>query len=360
VRTSVGPFDPLVAREMLLREHYRGGQSFYVAPRIADLDGVAEYLTESVPEIRFKIAHGQMPGGELEDIMNAFYEGKFDVLASTSIVESGLDIPTANTLIVHHADKFGLAQLYQLRGRVGRSKLRAYAYLTTSPRKVLTPAAERRLKVMQSLDTLGAGFTLASHDLDIRGAGNLLGEEQSGQVKEVGVELYQHMLEEAVAELREGDAPTEDQWSPQINVGIAVLIPDEYVADLNVRMALYRRLGDLREETDIQSFAAELVDRFGRLPREVEQLLQIVQIKEQCRKAGVAKIDAGPKGAVVSFRNDKFANPAGLVKFITETHFEVKLRPDQKLVFQQNWPDEKARLAGCRKFLSLLGEIAAA
>ncbi len=360
VRTSVGPFDPLVAREMLLREHYRGGQSFYVAPRIADLDGVAEYLTESVPEIRFKIAHGQMPGGELEDIMNAFYEGKFDVLASTSIVESGLDIPTANTLIVHHADKFGLAQLYQLRGRVGRSKLRAYAYLTTSPRKVLTPAAERRLKVMQSLDTLGAGFTLASHDLDIRGAGNLLGEEQSGQVKEVGVELYQHMLEEAVAELREGDAPPEDQWSPQINVGIAVLIPDEYVADLNVRMALYRRLGDLREETDIQSFAAELVDRFGRLPREVEQLLQIVQIKEQCRKAGVAKIDAGPKGAVVSFRNDKFANPAGLVKFITETHFEVKLRPDQKLVFQQNWPDEKARLAGCRKFLTLLGEIAAA
>lgn len=360
VRTSVGPFDPVVAREMILREHYRGGQSFYVAPRIADLDGVAEYLTESVPEIRFKIAHGQMGSGELEDIMNAFYDGKFDVLVSTTIVESGLDIPTANTLIVHHADKFGLAQLYQLRGRVGRSKLRAYAYLTTSPRKSLTAAAERRLKVMQSLDTLGAGFTLASHDLDIRGAGNLLGEEQSGQVKEVGVELYQHMLEEAVLELREGDAPSEDQWSPQINVGIAVLIPDDYVADLNVRMALYRRLGDLRREEDIQGFAAELVDRFGRLPREVEQLLQIVQIKEQCRTAGVAKIDAGPKGAVVGFRNDRFANPAGLVRFISETPFEVKLRPDQKLVFQQNWPDERARLSGCRKILALLGEIAAA
>ncbi len=359
VRTSVGPFDPVVAREMILREHYRGGQSFYVAPRIADLDGIAEFLTESVPEIRFKIAHGQMAGGELEDIMNAFYEGKFDVLVSTTIVESGLDIPTANTLVVHHADKFGLSQLYQLRGRVGRSKLRAYAYLTTSPRKALTAAAERRLKVMQSLDTLGAGFTLASHDLDIRGAGNLLGEEQSGQVKEVGVELYQHMLEEAVAELREGDAPAHDQWSPQINVGIAVLIPDEYVSDLNVRMALYRRLGDLREEADIRAFAAELVDRFGRLPREVEQLLQIVQIKELCRKAGVAKIDAGPKGAVVGFRNDQFANPSGLVKFISETSFEVKLRPDHKLVFQQNWPDEKARLAGCRKILAILGDIAA-
>jgi len=358
VRTSVGPFDPVVAREMILREHYRGGQSFYVAPRISDLDGVAEFLTAFVPEVRYKIAHGQMAGGELEDIMNAFYDGKFDVLVSTTIVESGLDIPTANTLIVHHSDKFGLSQLYQLRGRVGRAKLRAYAYLTTSPRKTLTPAAERRLKVMQSLDTLGAGFTLASHDLDIRGAGNLLGEEQSGQVREVGVELYQHMLEEAVLELRAGDTPAEDQWSPQINVGIAVLIPADYVADLNVRMALYRRLGDLREEGDIQGFAAELVDRFGRLPREVEQLLQIVQIKEQCRLAGVAKIDAGPKGTVVSFRHDRFANPAGLVKFISGSPFDVKLRPDQKLVFQQNWPDEKARLAGCRKILSILVDIA--
>jgi transcription-repair coupling factor (superfamily II helicase) len=360
VRTTVGPFDPVVTREMILREHYRGGQSFYVAPRISDLEGVAEYLTGEIPEVRYKIAHGQMAGGELEDIMNAFYDGKFDVLVSTTIVESGLDIPTANTLIIHHADRFGLSQLYQLRGRVGRAKQRAYAYLTTSPRKSLTPAAERRLKVMQSLDTLGAGFTLASHDLDIRGAGNLLGEEQSGQVKEVGVELYQHMLEEAVAELRQGDTPGEDQWSPQINVGIAVLIPEEYVSDLNVRMALYRRLGDLRVESDIQGFAAELVDRFGSLPREVEQLLQIVQIKEQCRQAGVAKIDAGPKGAVVSFRNDRFANPAGLVRHISQSPFDIKLRPDQKLVFQQNWPDEKARLAGCRKILAQLGEIAAA
>ncbi|MFZ5618033.1 MAG: transcription-repair coupling factor, partial [Pseudomonadota bacterium] len=360
VRTSVGPFDPVVAREMLLREHYRGGQSFYVAPRIADLDGVAEFLTEAVPEVRFKIAHGQMAGGELEDIMNAFYEGKFDVLVSTSIVESGLDIPTANTLLVHRADMFGLAQLYQLRGRVGRAKQRAYAYLTTSPRGSLTAAAERRLKVMQSLDTLGAGFTLASHDLDIRGAGNLLGEEQSGQVKEVGVELYQHMLEEAVAELRDGEMLAGDQWSPQINVGIAVLIPEDYVSDLNVRMALYRRLGDLRDEKEIQAFAAELVDRFGRLPKEVEQLLQIVQIKELCRQAGVARIDAGPKGAVVSFRNDQFANPAGLVKYISETPLEVKLRPDQKLIFHQVWPDEKARLSGGRKILSVLSEIAAA
>ena len=358
VRTNVGRFDPVVARETLLREHYRGGQSFYVAPKIADLNGIAEFLTDNVPEVSFKIAHGQMAGGELEDIMNAFYDGKFDVLVSTTIVESGLDIPTANTMIIHRADNFGLAQLYQLRGRVGRSKQRAYAYLTTSPRKTMTAGAERRLKVMQSLDSLGAGFTLASHDLDIRGAGNLLGEEQSGQVKEVGVELYQHMLEEAVAELKEGGAAADEAWSPQINIGTAVLIPDHYVEDLNVRMALYRRLGDLTQEEEIQAFGAEMVDRFGPLPSEVEHLLQIVSIKEQCRNAGVAKIDAGPKGAVVSFRNDEFINPMGLVEFISQSPHDVKLKPDQKLVFQQKWPDERARLKGCRRVLALLEDIA--
>ncbi|WP_375211242.1 transcription-repair coupling factor, partial [Hyphococcus sp.] len=358
VRTTVGPFDPVVARETLLREHYRGGQSFYVAPRISDLDDIADYLKEELPELKFKIAHGQMAAGELEDIMTAFYEGKFDVLVSTTIIESGLDIPTANTIIIHRADMFGLGQLYQLRGRVGRSKQRAYAYLTTSPRKKLTEAAERRLKVMQSLDTLGAGFTLASHDLDIRGAGNLLGEEQSGHVKEVGVELYQHMLEEAVAELREGGVESEDQWSPQINLGTAVLIPEDYVADLDVRMALYRRLGDVSSQDEIDAFGAELVDRFGKMPREVEQLLEIVAIKTTCRKAGIAKIDAGPKGAVISFRSDQFANPAGLVEFIGTSPLDVKLRPDQKVVFRQEWADEKARLRGAKKIAGIIAEIA--
>ena len=358
VRTTVGPFDPVVARETLLREHYRGGQSFYVAPRIADLAGIAEFLTDEMPELKFKVAHGQMTPGELEDIMTAFYEGKFDVLVSTTIIESGLDIPTANTMMIHHADMFGLSQLYQLRGRVGRSKQRAYAYLTTSPRKALTPGAERRLKVMQSLDTLGAGFTLASHDLDIRGAGNLLGEEQSGQVKEVGVELYQHMLEEAVAELKEGGAESEETWSPQINIGTSVLIPDTYVADLDVRMALYRRLGDVQSHEEIDAFAAELVDRFGPLPAEVDHLLQVVGIKGICRRAGIAKIDAGPKGAVISFRNDQFANVPGLVEFISQSPYDVKLRPDQKFVYRQEWPGEKARLKGARKIAEIILEIA--
>ncbi|MEO0850704.1 MAG: TRCF domain-containing protein, partial [Pseudomonadota bacterium] len=314
--------------------------------------------TAQMPELKFKTAHGQMAAGELEDIMTAFYEGQFDVLVATTIIESGLDIPAANTLIVHKADLFGLAQLYQIRGRVGRSKQRAYAYLTVPARKKLTPGAERRLKVMQSLDTLGAGFTLASHDLDIRGAGNLLGEEQSGHVKEVGVELYQHMLEEAVAELKDGEATSDASWSPQINIGTAVLIPDHYVADLDVRMALYRRLGDLTEQEDLDGFAAELIDRFGPMPSEVSYLMEIVAIKGLCRKAGVAKIDAGPKGAVVSFRNNAFANPAGLVQFIATSPYDVKLRPDQKVVFKQEWPDERARLKGCRRVLSLLLDIA--
>jgi transcription-repair coupling factor (superfamily II helicase) len=357
VRTTIGPFDPLVARETLLREHYRGGQSFYVCPRVSDLDGVADFLRAQVPEVKFRIAHGQMAGGELEDIMNAFYDGKFDVLLATSIIESGIDVPTANTLVVHRADMFGLAQLYQIRGRVGRAKQRAYAYLTTSPRKKMTEGAERRLKVLQSLDTLGAGFTLASHDLDIRGAGNLLGEEQSGTVKEVGVELYQHMLEEAVATMKEGGGEAEETWSPSINLGTAVLIPEGYVADLDVRMSLYRRLSDLSQQDEIEAFGAEMIDRFGPLPREVEQLMQVVAIKALCRKACVAKIDAGPKGAVITFR-DTFPNPGGLVAYLSETPYDMKLRPDQKLVFKQEWPDEKARLRGCKRVLGVLVEVA--
>lgn len=358
VRTTVGPFDPLVAREVLLREHYRGGQSFYVVPRVSDLADVGDFLDNHLPELKYKTASGQMSSGELEDIMTAFYEGQFDVLVATTIIESGLDIPAANTLLVHKSDMFGLAQLYQIRGRVGRSKQRAYAYLTVPARKKLTPGAERRLKVMQSLDTLGAGFTLASHDLDIRGAGNLLGEEQSGQVKEVGVELYQHMLEEAVAELKDGGGNVEESWSPQINIGTSVLIPDHYVADLDVRMALYRRLGDVTEQEEIDGFAAELVDRFGPLPAEVNYLMDIVAIKGLCRKVGVAKIDAGHKGAVVTLRNNEFSNPAGLIEFISHSPLDVKLRPDQKIVFKQEWKDERARLKGCRRVLDILLDIA--
>src|SRR5438067_6185447 len=273
--------------------------------------------------------------------MSAFYDGKFDILLSTTIVESGLDIPTANTLIIHRADMFGLSQLYQLRGRVGRAKARAYAYLTTPMEKPITHSAEKRLKVMQSLDSLGAGFQLASHDLDIRGGGNLLGEEQSGHIREIGVELYQQMLEDAVAELKEravAEGLEHDRgWSPQINTGAAVLIPEDYIPDLNVRLSLYRRLSDAEKAQDREALAAELIDRFGPLPPEAGQLLKVVAIKGLCREANVAKVDVGPKGAVVSFRNDEFANPAGLVQFVANNGVAWKLRPDHKVVVKGEW-----------------------
>ena len=365
VRTFVSPFDPITVREALLREKYRGGQAFYVSPRIEDLAGAKDFLDKSIPEVRVAVAHGQMPGTVLDDIMSAFYDGKYDVLLSTTIIESGLDIPTANTLIVHRADRFGLAQLYQLRGRVGRAKLRAYALLTLPTQKPITPQAERRLKVLQSLDTLGAGFQLASHDLDIRGAGNLLGEEQSGHIKEVGFELYQQMLEEAVMSLKAGiTAPVADRWSPQITIGTALLIPEDYVADLSVRLALYRRLAEIEDEHEIDWFAAELVDRFGKLPEEVEHLLQVVAIKSLCRRANVEKVEAGPKGLVLSFRDNVFVNPDGLIAFIREQGSAVRMRNDpktakgQQLVFFEDWPRPQDRLEGTAAVLRRLASIA--
>jgi transcription-repair coupling factor (superfamily II helicase) len=359
VRTFVSPFDALMVRETLLRERYRGGQSFYVCPRIEDLAGTKDFLDKTVPEVRVAVAHGQMPARMLEDIMAAFYDGKFDVLLSTTIVESGLDIPTANTLIVHRADMFGLAQIYQLRGRVGRSKLRAYALLTLPSGRRITAQAERRLKVLQSLDTLGAGFQLASHDLDIRGAGNLLGDEQSGHIKEVGYELYQQMLEEAVLSMKAGiSAPVADKWSPQITIGTAVLIPEDYVTDLPVRLGLYRRLAEIEDERAIEAFAAELVDRFGPLPEEVDYLLQVVGIKALCRRANVERIEVGPKGAVLAFRDNVFSNPEGLISYIAKHSEGARVRPDQKVVFFDEWDTPKARLKGAAGILRALVEIA--
>jgi transcription-repair coupling factor (superfamily II helicase) len=359
VRTFVSPFDAVVVRETLLRERYRGGQSFYVCPRIEDLAEAKAFLDKAVPEVKVAVAHGQMAPTVLEDIMTAFYDGKYDVLLSTTIIESGLDIPTANTLIVHRADMFGLAQIYQLRGRVGRAKLRAYALLTLPAVRKITPQAERRLKVLQSLDTLGAGFQLASHDLDIRGAGNLLGDEQHGHIKEVGYELYQQMLEEAVVSLKAGiSTPVADRWSPQITVGTPVLIPEDYVQDLPVRLALYRRLAEIEDDRDIEAFGAELVDRFGTLPQEVEHLLQVIAIKALCRRANVEKIDVGPKGAVLSFRDNIFVNPEGLIAYIRDQAPLARVRPDQKVVLMDDWETAEERLKGAAQVLRSLVAIA--
>ncbi|RED51072.1 transcription-repair coupling factor [Aestuariispira insulae] len=359
VRTFVLPHDPVVLREAIMREHHRGGQVYYVCPRVADLDRMHQKLKELVPEIKIAVAHGQLTATSLEEVMNDFVDGKYDLLLSTNIVESGLDIPTANTMIIHRSDMFGLAQLYQLRGRIGRSKIRAYCYLTLPPGRILSDSAKKRLEVMQTLDSLGAGFSLASHDLDIRGAGNLLGDEQSGHIKEVGVELYQRMLEEAVAAAKDNLVEeVQETWSPTINLGSAVMIPEQYVADLSVRLSLYRRLSDLKDKSEIDSFAVELADRFGPLPQEVSNLLKVVEIKQFCKRASIEKVDAGPKGAVVTFRNNSFPNPVGLVGFLQQQLGSLKLRPDQKLVIMRPWETSQQRLNGVTKFMAKLAQIA--
>ncbi|GAB3437674.1 transcription-repair coupling factor [Insolitispirillum peregrinum] len=360
VRTFVLPFDGVVIREALLRERYRGGQSFYVCPRLADIDQVADRLAKLVPEIKTVIAHGQMPPTQLEEVMTAFADGEYDVLLATNIIESGLDMPRVNTIIIHRADMFGLGQLYQLRGRVGRGKQRSYAYLTLPPGRKMTPAAEKRLTVMQTLDTLGAGFSLASHDLDIRGAGNLLGDEQSGHIKEVGIELYQHLLEEAVAAARSGEGMAEvnEDWAPQIQLGTPVLIPEAYVKDLGVRLGLYRRIADVTEATELEDLTVELIDRFGPLPPEVENLLEIIAIKALCRAANIEKVDAGPKGCVLTLRENTFPNPIGLVRFISQNVALVKVRPDHKIVYMRKWDDPAKRVSGTRQLLQQLAQIA--
>ena len=359
VRTFVSPFDALIVREALLRERYRSGQSFYVCPRIEDLDEAAAFLRQNVPEAKFVMAHGQMGARELEDKIGAFYDGKYDILLSTAIVESGLDIPRANTLIVHRADIFGLGQLYQLRGRVGRAKLRAYAIFTTPPKAKITPQAEKRLQVLQSLDTLGAGFQLASHDLDMRGAGNLLGEEQSGHIKEVGYELYQQMVREAVERIKSGeDAPAEDMWSPTIQLGAPVTIPETYIPDLPTRLALYRRLSALEDEAEIEAMGAEIVDRFGPPPPEVGLLMKLVVIKALCRKANVEKLDAGAKGVTLAFRNNSFANPTALVKWVASQGSLARVRPDMRIVVADDFERLADRLEGTLRIMREIAKIA--
>jgi len=359
VRTYVMPWDPVVLREALLREHYRGGQSFFVTPRIADLPDIEKFLANEVPEVRYVVAHGQMAPTMVEERMSAFYDKQFEVLLSTTIVESGLDIPSANTLIIHRADRFGLAQLYQLRGRVGRAKTRAYAYLTTHER-VMTEAAEKRLKVLSDLDNLGAGFQLASHDLDIRGAGNLLGDEQSGHIKEVGFELYQAMLEEAIMDAKAGgirDAAKAREFSPQITVDAPIMIPDTYVPDLDLRMGLYRRLNELDDSRGVEAFAAELIDRFGKLPDATQNLLKLIEIKLNAKAANVSKIDVGPRGALVSFFEDNFPDLPGLIAYVQRLKETAKLRPDSKLVITRAWGDPIARLNGALQLSRGLAKI---
>ena len=361
VRTYVMEWDDMVMREALLREHHRGGQSFIVVPRISDMEQISDWLHENVPEIKFVSAHGQMSAGEIEERMSAFYEGQYEVLLATTIVESGLDLPSANTIIIHRADIFGLAQLYQLRGRVGRSKLRAYAYLTYAQDTQLSEVAEKRLKVLGDLDSLGAGFQLASHDLDIRGAGNLLGDEQSGHIREVGFELYQSMLEDAILAAKAGELGLEakpERVSPQITVDAPIMIPEDYVPDLAVRMALYRRLNDAADKAEIEALAAEMIDRFGELPSATANLVRLIEIKHQAIEANIAKVDVGAQGTLVTFHNDDFPDPMGLLGYVDRLKGTAKLRPDMKLVISRAWNSPESRLNGLFQLTKGLSGIA--
>ena len=337
VRTSVIPYDNLVVRDALLREHFRGGRSFYVAPRIKDLEELAISLRKLVPELSYRMAHGQMTPSVIDEIMGDFYDGKFDILLCTTIIESGIDIPAAGTIIIHKAEMLGLSQLYQLRGRVGRSKARGYAYLTISNSRGATKHAIKRLDIMQNVDSLGAGFAIASHDMDIRGFGNLVGDEQAGHIKEVGMELYQDMLEEAIA-LAKGEE-TKDEFNPSINLGLPISMPEEYIGDRSVRIGLYRRLSAIDTKEELENFRDELIDRFGPLPESLKNLMSVIEIKQLCKKKHIESLDSGPQGFVIKFQSGY--DPRDIVMpFIMNNPRSSKLRPDNKFVVLKS-------LAGC-------------
>lgn len=359
IRTFIQAYDSVTIREAILKEKYRGGQSFFVCPRLKDVRRMEEKLKTLLPEIKIGIAHGQMPARALEETIAAFIDGEFDVLLSTQIVESGIDMPNVNTIIIYRADMFGLSQLYQLRGRVGRGDIRAWAWLVTEPHRYINKTALQRLEVMQTLDNLGAGFSVASHDLDQRGAGNLLGDEQSGHIKEVGIELYQKMLEEAVADAKiqkATDKESEERqlWSTRINMGLAIMIPTDYVPDLDLRMNLYRRIANVNDAAQLEDIATELQDRFGQLPDEVENLLTISAIKIQCKYLGIEQLDVGPKAIVIKFYNDIFKNPVALINYIQQHGQTTKIRANQSVVFSQNLTDKTQKLDAVNNILDCL------
>jgi len=349
VNTVIMPFDPVIIREAIIREQFRGGRTFYITPRIQYIDDIHKQLSKIVPEIKIGIAHGQMSPGQLDKIMNEFYDGAFDLLISTTIIESGLDISIANTMIIDRPEMFGLAQLYQIRGRVGRSKIRAYAYLITK-QKDMTDSSKRRLEVIQSLDYTGAGMMIATHDMDIRGYGNLVGEEQSGHIKEVGVELYQSMLTEAVENLSAQGGIVDEVWSPLLNIGVPVQLPSEYIGDVTLKLSIYKQLTNIADEDALEEFALGLIDRFGSLPEEAVHMIDVLKLKLLAKAKMVSKIDCGERAAVISFHNNQPAFPDKIINFIA-SNSDARLRPDGKLLIMRVWKTPTTKFKGLRNIL---------
>jgi transcription-repair coupling factor (superfamily II helicase) len=353
-KTSVLAYDSIIIKEAMLREFHRGGQIFYVCPRISDMSDVIDIVSSLAPELKIVSAHGQMPPTKLENAIHDFENRKYDVLISTSIIESGLDMSNVNTIIIHRSDKFGLSQLYQLRGRVGRSKNKAYAYFTI-PNKNLLPNVIRRLEILQNIDSLGAGFSVASHDMDIRGFGNLLGDEQSGHIREVGIELYQEMLQQTLKTLKcDNGVELNEKWTPQINLGLSVLIPENYIQDLELRLNLYQRIATLEHENEIESFAAEMIDRFGSLPEEFEHLITIVKLKKLCLQNNIRKIDAGPKAIMFEFSKNSLDKADKIMALATNNPAQIKIRPDNKVLLNISLDDPNKRVSIINKFIGQL------
>jgi transcription-repair coupling factor (superfamily II helicase) len=332
IRNFVMPYDSVIAKEALMREYQRGGKSFFVVPKIADLHQIEKHLKDLVPEIKIRAAHGQMKPDELDEIMNDFYDGKFDMLLSTTIIESGIDIADANTIIIYKAEHFGLAQLYQIRGRVGRGKIRAYSYIMSSMGRKLTKNSVKKLEVMQNIDSLGAGFSIASHDMDIRGAGNIIGDEQSGHIKDTGIELYQSMLKEAIENLSHDELQIIDDYQVKIKLGLSLLIPENYISDIDLRMSLYKRIGNIKSEEEKQAMEMELADRFGKIPEEVNNLLEISNIKIQAKKANISKIESKGMDIMIEFKDQNKVNIDALLKMVFSSKGKIKLE-GERLIF---------------------------
>ena len=357
IKTFVSEWNDVIVREACLREIKRGGQVYFIHNRVQDIGRIEEKLRDLVPEASIRIGHGQLPERELEQVMFDFYHRRFNLLLCTTIVESGIDVPTANTIIINRADRFGLAQLHQLRGRVGRSHHRAYAYLVAPPKAAMTADAIKRLEAIDSLTELGAGFTLATHDLEIRGAGELLGDEQSGQIQEIGFSLYMDMLSRAVESLRAGTEPDLDtplHAGVEINLHVPALLPDDYVPDVHLRLILYKRISATRSDEELRDLQVELIDRFGLLPEPARNLMRIAAIKQRAAALGIEKIDAADGGGYLVFAAESRIDPVGLVQLVQNDDRTFRLQGSHRLRFQQDLSILEQRFTAIEKLLEQL------
>ena len=356
IKTYVTSYNKTTIKNAIENELQREGQIFYVAPKIKDLNIIYLNLKKIFPNNSLEIAHGKLNGNVLNNVYKRFYEKKIDILISTSIIESGLDVTNVNTIIIEKPNYFGLSQLYQLRGRVGRSSKQAFAYLILPEGQLITNNAVKRIEVISKLDRLGAGFTIASHDLDIRGSGNLIGEEQSGHIKEIGIELYQKLIKDTISEIQ-NNKNIDDDWSPQINLGFPVFIPESYIKDLQTRLSFYRRISRINSLEKIKEILGELDDRYGTVPNELINLTKVVEIKYLSKLVNVSKITSGSKGFIISFKNNKFSGINNLLELVKKNNKTLKLRPDNKLVYLSRYKESEKKFREIKNFLILMSEI---